>query len=560
MKKLGGWGIGACALLGFAMAACGSSSQNEDEGVLATTALAVSGADNLELYVYAPESGAVGAPMYLGSTVWWNGQGPESSVSDVSLTTTVLGSFDPQQIGSHSGLFACAKAEPVPGGIAVTCHADEWLPWFKDGSSLQIVPTAADSIITTSATLSVGGVELKSESRKTPILADAGADLAVFGWGGGTAMAGEPTFTSFFASNYGPGTATNAEVSLVLTGSGAFSSVSAWPGNCTVTDTTASCTLGDLYPWWGTPIDVVFVGNEPGQVAITASVSAETSDPVPYNDSTTSYFEVVKPKRADLEISISDAPDPVKINGLLTYSIIVKNNGPDTASEPVVYDWLQPNLTLVSVNSSQGYCYGDWWGSVSCWLGALAAGETASIEIAVTPTEAGTITNYVSVDNWSGWNELDPNYENNHALAETTVKGPNPPVVTTASQSRYPVTFGAYVPCADDFVLLEGTLHGSFHTLYNKKSGRYQYESLFNPQGISGKGLGSGETYHATGMTREASKWTAGFPASYTYQNNFRIIGQKTGNNLLVHATTHVSFGPDGSVKTSVTNYSFDCK
>jgi hypothetical protein len=133
-------------------------------------------------------------------------------------------------------------------------------------------------------------------------------------------------------------------------------------------------------------------------------------------------------------------------------------------------------------------------------------------------------------------------------------------VRTTASQERFPITLGAYVECANDFVVLSGTLHDSFHTLHNTKSNLYQFESLFNPQGVAGLGLNSGDNYQATGMTREAAKWMGQFPNSHSYQNNFRIIGEKTGNSLHVHATVHVRFAPDGSVKTSITNHSFDCK
>ncbi len=32
------------------------------------------------------------------------------------------------------------------------------------------------------------------------------------------------------------------------------------------------------------------------------------------------------------------------------------------------------------------------------------------------------------------------------------------------------------------------------------------------------------------------------------------------GNNLLVHVTALVTFGPDGTIKHQVFKYSFDCK
>jgi hypothetical protein len=42
--------------------------------------------------------------------------------------------------------------------------------------------------------------------------------------------------------------------------------------------------------------------------------------------------------------------------------------------------------------------------------------------------------------------------------------------------------------------------------------------------------------------------------------NNFRIIGQGTGNNFLVHETFHITVNADGTMTASVDNFSVDCK
>jgi uncharacterized repeat protein (TIGR01451 family) len=552
-----GISAGACDL----DSASSPASGGPDEGKVGRVRQALSGSVALDFFLSAPQEGYVGVPMAIGANVVSTGTEPNATASDVTLTTTVTGSFDAGPLRTFGHLLICTQA-PAQGGITITCHADEFPAFTKDGFELQIVPNAPDTIITSAATLSVGGVEVKSETRETTIRAEAtDADLAVVGRGLGIAFIGQPTYISFFAVNQGPAPASNVKMSLVLSGPGTFGSVYApWmgPGTCTWSETSATCELGGLYPWSHAPVEIAFVGSEEGQLAITATVVADTPDPDPANNTTTVSFDVVEPKLADLAISISDAPDPVRVKNALTYTIAVENRGPDTASQAVVQDWLQPNLTFVSATTTQGQCYGGEWGFVTCDLGALAAGGGAIIQIVVTPNEGGTISNHVSV--YGSSLEIDPDPSNNFAVAETTVKGPTPPMRTTASEERFPITLGAYVECANEVVLLSGTLHASFHTLYNTKTGSSQFESLFNPQGITGQGLTSGETYHATGMTREAVKWTGPFPDSYTYQNNFRIIGEKTGNNLLVHATVHVMFAPDGSVKTSVTHDSFACK
>jgi hypothetical protein len=51
-----------------------------------------------------------------------------------------------------------------------------------------------------------------------------------------------------------------------------------------------------------------------------------------------------------------------------------------------------------------------------------------------------------------------------------------------------------------------------------------------------------------------------GGAAEFTFINNFRIIGQRDGNNLLVHQTVHVTVNANGDVTTIVDNQSIDCQ
>ena len=77
---------------------------------------------------------------------------------------------------------------------------------------------------------------------------------------------------------------------------------------------------------------------------------------------------------------------------------------------------------------------------------------------------------------------------------------------------------------------------------------------------MTGVGFNTGDTYHAAGVMRHSQRFSGAFPQSVTFENNFLIVGEKTGNNLLVHQTTVVIFNPDGTVKTEVTKTSFECK
>jgi len=125
------------------------------------------------------------------------------------------------------------------------------------------------------------------------------------------------------------------------------------------------------------------------------------------------------------------------------------------------------------------------------------------------------------------------------------------------------IALQVFVPCAaggaGEIVDLAGPLHTlvSFTINGNSVSGY----SHFQPQGIVGVGETTGEKYQATGVTQESFK-TAFFngQANLTYVNNFRIIGQASGNNYLVHETLHLTFNANGTLTVSHDNFSATCQ
>jgi uncharacterized repeat protein (TIGR01451 family) len=121
------------------------------------------------------------------------------------------------------------------------------------------------------------------------------------------------------------------------------------------------------------------------------------------------------PTAADLALTKTDSPDPVRVGSTLTYSITVTNTGPDPATGAIVTDTLSSGVTFVSSSASQGTCSGT--STVSCKLGTLAKGATARVTILVTPTAAGGIRNTARVTG----TETDPTPATNAATAVTTV-------------------------------------------------------------------------------------------------------------------------------------------
>jgi uncharacterized repeat protein (TIGR01451 family) len=127
------------------------------------------------------------------------------------------------------------------------------------------------------------------------------------------------------------------------------------------------------------------------------------------------YTVVIDPS-AELEVGISDSPDPVPEGGRLTYYVSVGNNGQLEATSVVLADTLPPEVSFVA--ASHPGCV-EAGGVVTCDLATLAAGGSTMVEIEVDVAfgTTGTITNTAEVI----LNETDPVAGNNTDAEITTV-------------------------------------------------------------------------------------------------------------------------------------------
>ncbi len=115
------------------------------------------------------------------------------------------------------------------------------------------------------------------------------------------------------------------------------------------------------------------------------------------------------------------------------------------------------------------------------------------------------------------------------------------------------------VPCAGELVLLSGNLHVLI-TLTIDANGGVHTKAHFQPQGASGTGLTTGDTYRAVGVTQQTLNINSGgLPLTFTAVNNFRLIGPGTDNNLQVHQVTHVTINENGVVSSLVIQNNVTC-
>ena len=160
-------------------------------------------------------------------------------------------------------------------------------------------------------------------------------------------------------------------------------------------------------------------GSDDATVTVTAGPPPPPPPPPPPTG------EIAAAPAIDLSIVKTDRPDPVFVGARLTYTLTVRNLGPDTATNVRVADALPAATNFVSVASSQGTCIGGR--VVRCSLGTILSGGRATITIVVRPTEPGALLNTATVVG----DQSEANTANNRATAPTLVRGPIAPPVAS---------------------------------------------------------------------------------------------------------------------------------
>lgn len=128
---------------------------------------------------------------------------------------------------------------------------------------------------------------------------------------------------------------------------------------------------------------------------------------------------------ADLKIEKQASSAKVSPGGGLMYTLVVKNKGPETATNAVVSDSIPKGLTVVSAQPSQGEC--KVAGAIDCTLGTMLKGGSAQILVTAKATAdaSGTIRNCANVSA----KQVDPEPKDNASCADVTVTPPPPPAL-----------------------------------------------------------------------------------------------------------------------------------
>ncbi len=128
----------------------------------------------------------------------------------------------------------------------------------------------------------------------------------------------------------------------------------------------------------------------------------------------------IRANQSDVAIIKSGSPNPVLQGQTLTYTLVVTNNGPLDATGVVAADTLPTQVSYVSASTTRGTCL-QVAGVVTCSLGTMSNGATATITIVTTAVTPSQPTNTATVSSTS----LDVYQANNTTSATVTIEFPN---------------------------------------------------------------------------------------------------------------------------------------
>lgn len=222
----------------------------------------------------------------------------------------------------------------------------------------------------------------------------------------------------------------------------------------------------------------VNAGTTATSITNSPSVASSVSDPNSANNTATVTTTIASPTQAYVTITKTASPEPVNENANLAYTIIVTNNGPAIAQNVVVTDPIQTaQVTYVSSFASQGSCT-EATNTVTCTIGTLSVGSSATVVINVTPIVVGSS---IVTCNGQNYNTC------NTATLTTGTSNPNPNTSSSAGstlQYSTAVDFASLsaVQQADGSVrvvwrTLEESRNLGFHIYREDASGQHRVDS-----------------------------------------------------------------------------------
>ena len=363
-------------------------------------------------------------PVSMGNALTYNltvtNNGPDDA-TNVTLVDTLPADVDWQSATPSQG--SCVHSGELLGGT-VTCTLGTITNGANTTVTIDVVAPNTTGVINNSATVSADEPDPDASdntaTEETTVI-DPSANLSVTQAEDlDPAGVNLPFVYTVTVTNPGPADATLVTLVDTLDAAVAFQTAVPSQGICAEAGGTVTCDLGDLNSGSIATIDITVIAPATPQIVTsTAVVSAAEPDSDLSDNTWAEDTDVIDPPPADLELTMTDAPDPVVEGTPLTYTLTINNLGPGPATMVQLTDTLPAGVAFVSATlSSSGSC-SESLGVVDCSFdGAINNGASETVTIVVTaPATAGSITNNASVSTA----RVDPITANDSASVDTIV-------------------------------------------------------------------------------------------------------------------------------------------
>ncbi len=315
-----------------------------------------------------------------------------TGTSFVSASTSTGGACTTPAVGATTGTTTCTWAGATPMGTTRTLTL-----------IVKVDPAAAaGSTVTNTASTSssTNDPNLSNNSASTTTTVATSADLIVTKVVDHSTPNVDDTVTfTIGLRNAGPSNATGvAVVDAIPAG---LTLLAATPSVGTFDSATGRWTVGALAVNATAVLTVQARVNASGSMTNTATITAsDQSDPNTSNNTAGAALNV--PAAADIQVQKTVDSTAVSVGMEATFTITVRNAGPDAATGVEVTDAMPAGLSYISGTASTG-TYDE---STGKWtIGNLALNGTATLTVVANVTQEGTITNTAHV---SRRDQFDP--------------------------------------------------------------------------------------------------------------------------------------------------------
>ena len=377
----------------------------------------------------APATATAGSSITYTLTV--RNAGP-SSATATSLTDTLPVGLNLDTVTASTGTCTPAAQQTLTCVIGTLAPQASATVTITATIAAAFTGTSLVNQVTASSSTPDGTPANNSASAATTITRNADLTVTKTVNPTGTVIAGNTLTFVVTATNAGPSDANGVVVTDTLPAGVQLVSATVTQGTCTTTGTSFSCAVGTLTPATSARVSVaarVLTDATAGARTNTASATTTTPESDTGNNSGSIGFTVQS--QADLSVTKVASPNPVVPGENLTYSLQIRNAGPSQAAGVTLTDTLPAGVVFVS---GTGGCT-NAGRTVTCAIGTIAAGATASRDIVVSTPDTipgGTLTNTATVTSSN-----DPDTSNNSAsfvsstnpsadLSLTKTTAPNP--------------------------------------------------------------------------------------------------------------------------------------